>query len=455
MKPIQLWKNNRIFLILIIAMSIAAYLGFAYRFQRTAYLELAVLYSALFASYFYFVSKYKENFKLLAALSIAFRLLFLLAIPNLSQDFFRFIWDGRMILANFNPYLYTPNFFIESSEFPVAQALELHAGMGPLSASNNTNYPPLNQMFFVIAGIFAGKSILGSTIVMRLLIIVADIGTLTIGKKLLEKLKMPTHRIFWYLLNPLIIIELSGNLHFEGVMVFFLILGVYLLHINRWKVAAVFFSLSVSIKLIPLLFIPLLFKKLGWKNWMMFSAIVGFISALFFLPFYSIEFATNYANTVALWFQKFEFNASIYYLIREIGYSFRGYNEIAIIGLVLSVLVLFIVVGMAILRKNKETNDLITTMMLALAFFYFTTTTMHPWYLATLLLLSVFSKYRFVLVWSFVIFLSYFAYTNGDSQENLWLVFLEYLIVYGVLIYELYTIAKSKKPTIITHGRLR
>jgi len=136
----------------------------------------------------------------------------------------------------------------------------MDAGMGSLNGSHYTNYPPINQLCFVIAGLFASKSILGSAVVLRILIITADIGTLYFGKKLLERLNIPVHKIFWYILNPFIIIELTGNLHFEGVMIFFLIWSLYLLHKGKWQWAAVVFALSVSVKLIPLIFLPLLWQ---------------------------------------------------------------------------------------------------------------------------------------------------------------------------------------------------
>ena len=153
--------------------------------------------------------KVKNNFKFLVYTAFIFRAIFILAIPNLSQDFYRFIWDGRMILEGFNPYLYTPESFLIQSQVPVAEAEALYAGMGTLNGSHFTNYPPLNQLCFFIASIFAGKSILGSAIVLRLIIISADFGTLYFGKKILEKLKIPAYNIFWYILNPFILIELT------------------------------------------------------------------------------------------------------------------------------------------------------------------------------------------------------------------------------------------------------
>ena len=471
-------KLNKMPLLMVLS-SILFYWVFAYNLIRTDYIKLITLYSALFFLFYKLMQRFKSNIRFLTYLTFGFRALFILAIPNLSQDFYRFIWDGRMILEGINPYLFTVESFISQGEFPVTEALELRAGMGDLNASHFTNYPPINQLCFTVAALFSGKSILGSVVVMRLLIIAADFGTLHFGEKLLEKLKLPVHNIFWYILNPFIIIELTGNLHFEGVMVFFLVWSLYLIYVGKWQFAAIVLALSISVKLIPLIFLPLFFQwftkrdiistepskpKLsedkvikhhnqeldnkspkwipafaGMTKLIGFYSIVGITTLLLFAPFYSSEFINNYSQTVALWFQNFEFNGSIYYIAREIGYLFRGYNEIAIIGTVMPILVILFTLIITFLRKNKTPIQLITAMLLVLSFYYFTTTTVHPWYVATLLILSVFTKYRFPLVWSFVIILSYLAYINlnkADKSENLWIIALEYIVVYSVFIWE-------------------
>ena len=364
-----------------------------------------------------------------------------------------------MILEGFNPYLFTVASFFTKDQFPIVQAQELYAGMGNLNASNYTNYPPINQLCFIIAGLFAGKSILGSVIVMRILIIAADFGSLYFGKKLLEKLNIPKHNIFWYVLNPFIIIELTGNLHFEGVMIFFLVWSLYLLYSRKWIYAAIVFALSVLVKLIPLLFLPLFYQWFvikkedsrldfsGLKKLVVFYSIVGVTILLLFSPFYSSQFLSNYTETIGLWFQNFEFNASIYYIIRGIGYYFSGYNLIAYIGTIIPVFVILYVLYLTFFKQQKNFVHIITAMLFALSFYYFTTTTVHPWYIATLLILSIFTNYKFPLVWSFVIILSYLAYANSENQENLWIIALEYLVVYGFLIWELF-FKKSMVKTI-------
>jgi hypothetical protein len=462
----NLFKYHKTPLLFILLSSIF-YVSFAYDLIRTDTTKLLLLYVALFVFAFQIIKTTGFYFRLLVISAIVFRLLFLFAIPNLSQDFYRFIWDGQMTLNGFNPYLTTPDFQMEMgifSNFP--NQIELYNGMGALSSSHFTNYPPINQLCFVLASLFSGKSILSSVIGFRLIIITADIGTLYFGKKLLERLKLPSNRIFWYILNPFIIIELTGNLHFEGVMIFFLVWSLYLLHSGKWKWAAIILACSISVKLIPLMFLPLLF---GWfkKNpktntiankvkqsvpneeiasshfhsndifrLISFYIIIGVTTVVLFLPYFSMEFIDNYSKTVGLWFGKFEFNASIYYLIREIGFGITGYNEIAIIGKVLPIVSVLIILGLSFFKENNTIPKLTTSIVLAFTCYLFLSTTVHPWYVATLVILCVFTNYRFPLVWSVAIVLSYLAYSNSSNTENLWVIGIEYLIVFAAFVWE-------------------
>lgn len=458
--------------ILVIIFSVICYFIFAYFIERTQFYIVSFLWIALFSSFYLLLQKKNSSFNTLIIVAILFRCIFLFATPNLSQDFYRFIWDGRMLLNGFNPYLSLPETFIQLNLQPIAEASTLYDGMGELNGSHYTNYPPLNQFCFFITALFASKSIFGSVIVLRVLIILADIGILYFGKKLLERLNLPTKNIFWYLLNPFIIIEMTGNLHFEPVMLFFLVWALYKLHDKRWVFAAILIACSVSVKLIPLLFLPLFFQWFIYQEnngkeikdsegdktvispkfslfklakLSLFYIIILTITILLFLPFYTPEFIGNYASSVSLWFRDFEFNASFYYLFREIGYLFSGYNEIAFIGKITPVLTVLFLLYLTFFRRNKTFIQLITVMLFGLCFYYFTATTVHPWYLATPLILCVFTKYKFPIIWSLVIILAYQAYTNNPWQENLWFVFIEYLIVFSFLIYEILYPLKMKK----------
>lgn len=446
----------RSFSLVLVLLSAFVYYYIGYPLIRTDVTLLISLYAIGFACFFGLIRLEKTNFFFLAGIAIVLRLVFLGSTPNLSQDFYRFIWDGRMLVEGWNPYLYLPNNLMTSGTAPIAEAQELWQGMGNLSASHYTNYPPINQLCFAIAGLFAGKSILDSVIVLRILIILADIGTLYFGKKLLERLGLPIHHIWLYILNPFIIIELTGNLHFEGVMIFFLIWSLYLLHKGSWIWAAIVLALSVSVKLIPLIFLPILFQWFAkhkaseiskktfptiWKGSLKLLAFYGIVVAtivILFLPFLSQQFIDNYQQTVGLWFQNFEFNASFYYIARWIGYETVGWNLIKDIGRVTPIIVLIFVAIISLFRDNTNFQKTITALLFGLSFYFFTTTTMHPWYLSTLLILSVFTNYKFTLIWSFTVIFSYTAYQNKGYKEQLDFVALEYIVVYGFLIYELF-----------------
>lgn len=421
---------------LILPACCAFYISFAYYIDRSDFIQLFSLYCALFFLSWKLFQLEKFNFYLLLSAAILFRIIFLFSLPNLSQDFYRFIWDGRLLLEGINPYLFSPEELISTGNANIFQAKELIAGMGSLSAGNFSNYPPLNQLIFGIAAFFSGKSILGAVVIMRIFIIAADIGVIYLGRKLLKSLNLSENRIFWYVLNPFIIIELTGNLHFEGMLILFLIGSIYLLKKGKWLWSAIILACAISTKLIPLLFLPLFFRKLGLRKAVLYYSIIGLICFLFFLPFLSLEFLSDYVETTALWFQKFEFNASFYYLIRWVGYETLGYNIIETAGKVLVLLVFLFVCLLSSFRRNNSISGLLTSMLFAISFYYLLATTVHPWYLAVPVILCVFTNYKFPLVWSFLVVLSYQAYSNEGFQEYMWLIGMEYILILGFLIWE-------------------
>jgi alpha-1,6-mannosyltransferase len=451
----ELWKYKKLPLLFAL-LSLVFYSAFAYDLERADFIKLITLYGGLFFCFYKMIQTGKSDFMLLAGMAVALRLVFLPVIPNLSQDFYRFIWDGRMLVQGINPYLSTPESHILAQNFDiVAQSQALYDGMGALNGSHYTNYPPLNQLLFAIAGGFAGKSIVGSAIVFRIIMLLADIGIIILGKKLLQKLGLPIYHIFWYALNPFIIIEMTGNLHFEPVMLFFVLASLYALVTQRWICSAILLACSVSTKLIPLLFLPLFLQyflsNAGQSKWfhlrenakriprlLLYYVLVLATVFISFLPFLTGEFAVNFGASIALWFQNFEFNASVYYIIRWIGFQTIGWNIIADVGKILPLIVIGVLLLLTFFRKNGKAQQLITVMLLGISFYFLLSTTVHPWYAATPLLLCVFTKYRFPVVWSFTIMLSYSAYGVDGFHENLWLVGIEYVAVIGFFIWEVF-----------------
>lgn len=425
------------------------YIWFGYFLDRSEFGLLTLLYFGALALTYFLIKSGKGQLGALLGIGLLFRLLFVVSLPGLSQDFFRFIWDGRLILSGMNPYLHTPDNLIGNGAI-IDNMQELYKGMGSLSAGHYSNYPPLNQVFFALSAWLGGAGITLPVVALRLFIVLSDLGIVYFGSRLLKSMGLPPQAILLYFLNPFVIIELTGNLHFEGVMLFFLIVSLYLLKRKKWVLSAVFFGLSVSVKLLPLLFIPLfyrffvsegLFSKGFWRLKTYFWVALGTF-LLSFAPFYSSQLISNYTNTIGLWFNNFEFNASVFYLIRWIGFEVNGWDPIGTVGKILPLVVLLVVLLLAFIRKNNTLQSLFTSMLFAVTAYLLLSTTVHPWYLATPLLLSVFTRWRYTLIWTLMVVLSYSAYSNENFSENLWLVAIEYLVV---ILWFIWEVLRSKK----------
>lgn len=438
---------------LIALFSSVLYICFAYFTTRESFGLVVIQYTLLFSFALYFWKKVDQfKFKHLVYLGILFRVLISFSNPNLSNDFYRFIWDGQLSLNGINPFLYIPNEFIESNN--VNSGKTLIDGMGSLNASNYSCYPSVKQFVFVASAWFAKSNILYGVIVMRVFILLAELGVVYFGVKILQLFKLPKSKIFLFWLNPFVIIEMTGNVHFESTMLFFLFAAIYFFLQKRIYIAAILLAFAVMVKLIPLLFLPVFLFSLirtDAKEIKTFSLNNSFqlllkpiLFMLFFVgtfgllaaPFLSKELVANFMQSIHLYFVNFEFNASLYYILRAIGFKITGYNEIAIIGKILPIIVFVGVMLMSIIRKNDEPKTLLNTMFFSSVFYLLFATTVHPWYLILPLGLSLFTNFKFPVLWSFTVILSYFAYASIGFEENLGLVFLEYIVVIAFAFYE-------------------
>ena len=100
-------KKNRT-TILLVLICLLFYIVFAYDLERSDFIKLITLIGTLFFITNKIIQINKDFFWFLTGIGITFRLLFIAILPNLSQDFYRFIWDGRLISQGISPYLFTP-----------------------------------------------------------------------------------------------------------------------------------------------------------------------------------------------------------------------------------------------------------------------------------------------------------------------------------------------------------
>lgn len=416
---------------------------------RTEFILSLTLYSALFVLYgtiYYCFKKIKLRLSHILFIALIARIVMLFNAPLHSDDFFRFFWDGTLVLEGIDPYAHTPLELKEMGSVPA----------GLTSIFDNLNspgyysiYPITNQAVFALAAWIGGSSLNGFIFWLRAVLILFELISVAAIFYLLEKMGRDTCSALLYAINPLVLLEVVGNLHFEGMKLTFILLGFLALYKKRHALSGAWLGMAVSVKLTPLILFPFFLKYLRLKKFAVFGICAFAVIALLFLPIWFLGSWNNFMNSVQLYYGKFEFNASVYYLLRKLGYLIKGYNIIAELSLILSVAT-FILICMAAWKiKLAELADLILVAVLGYSIFFLLSMVVHPWYIIPLLGLSILSGLKYPILWTYLIYLSYNTYSQVPYEENYLLVFIQYagVILLGIL--ELRSRFVIQKPEIV------
>lgn len=405
---------------------------------RTDSMWLLITYIFVFG--IYLVTWRSPQTKGLFYLGVLTRVSLFFSLPGLSDDFYRFLWDGLLLKNEINPYSALPSFYVEKGISGLTTELfEL------LNSPNYfTVYPPINQGIFWIA-VTVSENGLVAVGVIRLFLFTADLGAFHYLKKLLIRKGLTANLAFLYFLNPLVILEGVGNLHFESLVIFFLLFSLYQYHSSKTVASAWGMGLAIGTKLLPLIFLPYYFFKDISQKKITFVALASLIAITVLTPLYSPEFVVGIRTSLSLYFQNFEFNASLFSFAKAIGYIIAEQNEIASIGPILSVISFFSIVIISLTGFFKKWQPA-KVMLLVLTSYLLFSTTVHPWYILPLLMLGVLSGYIYPLIWSLMIFITYMGYTSeGYFLPQIWIL-VEYFVVFLAFIFN----NKVKKWLIIS-----
>jgi hypothetical protein len=393
-----------------------------------------------------------SNYLLWSGIAIRFVLIF--TFPFFSDDIYRFWWDGKLIANGINPFNETPRYFIDNQIFTDELSRSIFLKLN--SPDYYSVYPPVCQLIFFLSYWLSPKSIYGAAIVIKIFLFLCEFGTIRLLSKHFKSIGINKKSTLLYALNPLVIIELCGNAHFEAAMLFFFVASLAVLfsitlkvengnenkvleyffsnelsHVSNKKIgiAGLLFSFSITSKLFTLTFLPFIIRSLGWKKGAIFGLITLICTLFLFYLFYTSTFIAHFQSSLNLYFQKFEFNASVYYLLKELGKAYYGYSPTALIARMLSVFTLF-----ALSFSYFKIRDFFTQIFFFSTCYLLFQSTVHPWYLSTLVLLTVFVPFRYAIWWSGLMILTYSHYWNNIYQENFFLIFVEYVIL-GFLIF--------------------
>jgi hypothetical protein len=351
------------------------------------------------------------------------RLLFLFNPPQLSDDIYRYLWDGSNLISGINPYAAAP-----SAVVPTSALIPVHSRIN--HPDFVTIYPPMAQIIFG-----AGAALDGTTTGLKALLTLIDIGLCALLIALLRKLEMPVWRAVLYAWNPLPVLEIAGSGHVDGAGMTLVLAAVYLLlpdrkrpggvasHNGPFLLPGALLACAGLVKLLPFVFTPLLLLlvPLGKRRYF-FAGGIG-MAVLLVIPF--LPGLINITSSLDSYAKNWEFAGFAFTLLRAV----TGSGALARLLLSVSFLLMVCVIiyRLACRIKHAESSD--TKALLALKACYaiamaflLLTPTLQPWYALTLAAFLPFCAGPAGLVLCWAVFLTYQVqipyYILGQWRED-------------------------------------
>lgn len=360
---------------------------------------------------------------LILAVALVLRLLFLFSPPQLSDDSFRYLWDGSNLLRGVNPYAAAPSALTPPPELKAVHALINHPGYV-------TIYPPAAQL------VFAGGAALGGTITgLKALLVLLDLGLCALLVLLLKQLELPTWRALLYAWNPLPVLEIAGSGHVDGAGLTLLIASCSLLLMEwrrasetaprRWPVllSGALLACAGLVKLFPLVLAPALFLLVPAARRKHF--ITGFLVALAALLVPFLPQLPNITSSLDAYARNWEFAGFAFHTLRSLTGS--GTTARLILSFCFLAIVAVITLRLAASLKRDTTpvaggRQLLQACYAVAVALLLLTPTLQPWYALCLAALLPFCPGPAGLVLCWVVFMTYQVQTPyfvlGQWVEN-------------------------------------
>lgn len=345
---------------------------------------------------------------------ILFRITLIPSVPATSPDVYRYIWEGKVLYNGYNPYQYSPD----------ADNLEnLRDDVYTKVTFKNMSsiYPPAAQLVFLLGYSLTGNSPAG----LKFIYLLCEIITMIFMLKLLYLKKKNLNFIILYAWLPLPLMEYFVNAHIDVVGIMFLVLFIYSLEKENMIVSVVAFTFSFLIKLYPVFLIPLLVKRLRARRFIYYIMTFVIISVLFYFPF--INGSLSVTDALMKYVNKWEFNASVYYLLT----AFFPDRETS---RVICGILLFISIGYIALYYKDFIKGIFGVLLAVVIF----SPVLYPWYLGWIAALNPFAVFYSVLSLLFTINLSNFTPLGKVWHEYFPVIFTEYMIFFALLAYDLW-----------------
>jgi Glycosyltransferase family 87 len=239
-------------------------------------------------------------FRAMLVAAVVFRLIASVAAPSLSDDVYRYVWDGRAQAAGHHPYKFPP---VDPQRVELRDAAVYPKINHP---ETPTIYPPLAELFFAALALLK-FGVTGFKVALSLI----DVAVIWALLKLLRALQLPRDRVVLYAWNPLAVIEIAGSGHLESLGVLFLVLAIAWLVEGKATRAGAALGAAIQVKLLPLVLVPGFARRM--KVWALLAMVA--VVAVATAP-YAIR-GPWYGAGVVAYAQRWEHGAVIFAGVRR------------------------------------------------------------------------------------------------------------------------------------------
>lgn len=342
-----------------------------------------------------------HSLTIILALALVPRLFLIPCGPTLSEDVYRYLWDGRLVANGINPFPHPPR---DPALAPFHDDL--------LDRLNHpdvpTVYPPSAQLFFgAVAKVAARPE------VFKAALLPVEIALWIALAFLLRRRGLPAERLLLFAWNPLVIVESYASGHLDLLTAAFLTLALATLEAKRMASAGVAFAVAALTKYTPLLLLPYLARRRA-TTLLACAALTG---AFLFVPF--LGAGESLWTGLRLYAGHWEFNGSLYQLLRGVIASDATVRR-----------VLAALLAAATLWISWRARTATGAAAGILSAYVVASPTVFPWYLLPIVALLPLHAHAGLLVFSGLVALSYLPLTayhaRGAWSLPAWIPWVEY-----------------------------
>jgi alpha-1,6-mannosyltransferase len=233
-------------------------------------------------------------------LAVLWQVPFLLTPPGSDDDVHRYLWDGRVQRFGYNPYIVVPS-------DPALAGLHTPETRTLNNPDVPSPYPAGAQLFFR-----AVTAIHESVFALKVAFVLCDLAIVLVLLDILRCSGQEAHWVLVYAWNPLLAMEVAGSGHIDIVGVLLLLVSAAALG-RRWRaVAAVSFGLAIAVKLLPIVLLPLYWRRVRVRDAALAAAVVG----LLYVPFF--DHGRIPIGSLGTYVQRFRFNDPVFATLERV-----------------------------------------------------------------------------------------------------------------------------------------